>query len=81
MRKGHEWSYEKEYRLIYINEFSSIENGKKIPLPDSIRPNKIITGVNFINGKGHLNLENLGVPIISYYDFIKEVSQCQKLDE
>lgn len=81
MRKGHEWSYEKEYRLIYINEINSNEPGKIFPLPESFTQNKIITGANFINGEGNLNVNNLGIPIISYHDFIKEESQCQKPNE
>lgn len=81
MRKSHEWSYEKEYRLIYINEFNSAEPGKRLHRPESIRPNKIITGANFKNGEDDLNIENLGIPITSYYDFIKEENQCQKRDK
>lgn len=75
MRKGHEWSYEKEYRLIYINEINSGNLGKKLRLPESFRQNKIITGSKFINGEGNLNVENLGIPVISYDDFIKEEKQ------
>ncbi len=45
--KSPQWSYEKEYRLVYLNEIEDNKLGKNIPLPQGIKPVRIITGVKF----------------------------------
>lgn len=69
-RKSYEWSYEKEYRLIYINEFNPGDNGKNKPLPDGIRACKLIKGARIENSMEIDELaETLNIPVLSYEKF------------
>ncbi|WP_049630792.1 DUF2971 domain-containing protein [Cellvibrio sp. pealriver] len=75
--KSLEWSYEKESRLIYLGEFQNEERGKKIPLPETMKPSRLIKGEKFDSTKNTSLIENLNIPTVLYKKFVNQHSSSE----
>lgn len=66
--KSLDWSYEKEFRLVHLNEIKIGEKGKQVKLPDGLKPIKIITGKKF-SEDSYKFFEGINLEKISYESF------------
>lgn len=66
-----EWHYEKEWRLVYLKALNNNEKGKKIKMPDYLKPVGIILGDRFdFNNRGRIKMiEDMGIECITYEYF------------
>ena len=70
--KSIEWSYEKEIRLVYLNEIGGSEAGKIMLLPNGMKPVRIIKGSKFNNSSDTAKLlEEVDIEKILYKNFVR----------
>lgn len=69
--KSFEWNYEKECRLLYVDELQD-GNGKQIKYPESMKPSQLIKGQRFNEKENAELIANISVNVISYKEFISK---------